>query len=453
MNSKPLATRRAFLKTAAGTSLATFVCNAWAQAFEFKPNQRYPDPALLILDPSFTKYRIYSSTLEQVGTGMRWAEGPVYFPDSGYVLVSDIPNNRIMKFTEKDGSFSVFRSPSNFANGNTRDRQGRLVTCEHSVTRRITRTEKGGKITVLADSFEGKRLNAPNDIVVKSDDSIWFTDPLFGINGEWEGSRAKPEQANTNVFRLDTDGKLTAVITDLVNPNGLAFSPDERKLYVVEWKGTPNRSIWSYDVNPDGTLGSRSKLIDAADQGALDGFRVDRDGNLWCGWGSNGALQGEPTDLGGQKVFQLKGKSEDLDGVMVFNLEGKPLAFIRLPERCANLCFGGPKNNRLYTSEAIGRMPVSPKVRPVGSVDWRSWSRVFASPSFHIGIDPASQHDDAILDSYTDFVDLHMRIPLQFIQDVSLDIFISTDANRHGVCLLSLLCRLMQFLSGSCLEA
>jgi gluconolactonase len=348
MNSKPLATRRAFLKAAAGTSLATLVSSAWAQAFEFKPNQRYPDPALLILDPSFTKYRIYSSTLEQVGTGMRWAEGPVYFPEGGYVLVSDIPNNRIMKFTEKDGSFSVFRSPSNFANGNTRDRQGRLVTCEHSVTRRITRTEKGGKITVLADSFEGKRLNAPNDIVVKSDDSIWFTDPLFGINGEWEGSRAKPEQANTNVFRLDTDGKLTAVITDLVNPNGLAFSPDEKKLYVVEWKGTPNRSIWSHDVNADGTLANRIKLIDAADQGALDGFRVDRDGNLWCGWGSNGALQAEPTEVGGRKVYQLKGRSEDLDGVMVFNPQGKPLAFIRLPERCANLTFGGPKNNRLY---------------------------------------------------------------------------------------------------------
>ncbi len=147
---------------------------------------------------------------------------------------------------------------------------------------------------MLADKFEGKRLNAPNDIVVKSDDSIWFTDPLFGINGEWEGKKEKPEQATTNVYRLAKDGKLTAVITDIVNPNGLAFSPDEKKLYVVEWKGTPNRSIWGYDVKDDGTLGSRNKVIDAADQGAIDGFRVDRDGNLWCGWGSNGALQGEP---------------------------------------------------------------------------------------------------------------------------------------------------------------
>jgi gluconolactonase len=302
-----------------------------------------------ILDPSFAKYRIYSSTVEQVASGMRWAEGPVYFPEGGYVLLSDIPNNRIMKYSEKDGSFTVFRSPANWANGNTRDRQGRLVSCEHSVTRRITRTERDGKITVLADSFEGKKLNAPNDIVCKSDDSIWFTDPLFGINGEWEGFKAKPEQATTNVYRVSSEGKISAVITDLVNPNGLAFSPDEKKLYVVEWKGTPNRSIWSFDVGADGvSLSNKTKLIDATDQGALDGFRVDRDGNLWCGWGSNGALQPEPTDVGGRKVYQLKGKSEDLDGVMIFNPQGKAIGFIRLPERCANLCFGGPKNNRLY---------------------------------------------------------------------------------------------------------
>jgi gluconolactonase len=321
--------------------------SALAQFIPFTPNQRYPDPALQILDPSFLKYRIYSSTLEQVATGMRWAEGPVYFPDEGYLLVSDIPNNRIMKYNEKDGSFSIFRNPSNYSNGNTRDRQGRLVSCEH-LTRRVTRTEKDGKTTVLADRFEGKRLNSPNDIVVKSDDSIWFTDPQFGILGDWEGEKQTPEQPNTNVFRITSDGKLTAVLTDLVNPNGLAFSPDEKKFYVVEWKGTPNRSIWSYDVNSDGTLSNKMKLIDAADGGALDGFRVDRDGNLWCGWGSTGALQSEPADIGGRKVYPLKAKSEDLDGVMVFNSQGMPLAFLKLPERCPNLTFGGPKGNRLY---------------------------------------------------------------------------------------------------------
>ena len=342
------------LLTAAGSTAAAAILSraAGAQSFPFKPNQRYPDPAIEILDPSFAKYRLYSSTVEQLATGMRWAEGPVYFPEGGYLLCSDIPNNRIMKYSEKDGSFTVFRSPSNYANGNARDRQGRLVTCEHSVTRRVTRTEKNNKITVLADKFEGKRLNAPNDIVVKSDDTIWFTDPVFGINGEWEGKKEKPEQANTNVFRIATDGKLTAVITDLVNPNGLAFSPDEKKLYIVEWKGTPNRSIWSYDVNPDGTVGNKTKLIDAADQAALDGFRVDRDGNLWCGWGSNGLLQSEPTDVDGRKVYQLRAKSEDLDGVKVFNPQGKPIGFIRLPERCPNLAFGGPKNNRLYMASS-----------------------------------------------------------------------------------------------------
>lgn len=339
--------RRKFLKASAPVIISALSSSAGAQSFPFKPNQRYPDPAFEVLDPSFLKYRLYSSTLEQVASGMRWAEGPVYFPEGGYLLCSDIPNNRMMKYNESDGSFTVFRSPSNYSNGNTRDRQGRLVTCEHSVTRRVTRTEKNGEITVLADRFEGKRLNAPNDIVVKSDDTIWFTDPVFGINGDWEGYKATPEQANTNVFRIGTDGKLTAIITDLVNPNGLAFSPDEKKLYVVEWKGTPNRSIWSYDLNGDGTVSNKAKLIDGG-QGALDGFRVDRDGNLWCGWGSTGALQSEPTDVNGRKVFQLQGKSEDLDGVMVFNPQGKPIGFIRLPERCPNLAFGGPKGNRLY---------------------------------------------------------------------------------------------------------
>ena len=175
----------------AGGVAAAVSSVASAQSFEFKPNQRYPDASVQILDPSFGKYRIYSSTVEQVATGMRWAEGPVYFADQRCLLVSDIPNNRIMKFDETNGSFSVFRTNANYANGNTRDRQGRLITCEHSVTRRVTRTECNGKISVLADSYQGKRLNAPNDIVVKSDNTIWFTDPLFGINGEWGANARK----------------------------------------------------------------------------------------------------------------------------------------------------------------------------------------------------------------------------------------------------------------------
>ena len=324
MHEKKRVARREFLKAAAGTGLAMAGGSSLAQSFAFTPNQRYPDPSLVILDPSFTKYRIYSSTVEQVATGMRWAEGPVYFPEGGYVLVSDIPNNRIMKFDEKTGAFTVFRANANYANGNTRDRQGRLVTCEHSVTRRVTRTEKDGKLTVLADSFDGKRLNAPNDVVVRSDDSLWFTDPIFGINGEWEGTRAKPEQATTNVYRIGTDGKVTAVITDLVNPNGLAFSPDEKVLYVVEC-ATP-RTIHAYDVVDAGrALRNRRIHIDAG-AGTPDGFRVDMDGNLWCGWGMG---------------------SEALDGVRIFAPDGKPIGHIHLPERCANACFGGEKRNRL----------------------------------------------------------------------------------------------------------
>jgi gluconolactonase len=349
MTSTPYFARRHFLRHGASLGLAALPLSGLAQSVDFKSSARYPEPRLEILDPAFLKYRLYSSTLEQVATGLRWAEGPTYFPEGGYLLVSDIPNNRIMKISERDGSVTVFRQPANYSNGSTRDREGRLITCEHSVTRRVTRTEKNGKITVLADHYEGKRLNSPNDIVVKSDGSIWFSDPVFGILGDWEGDKARQEQANTNVFRIAPDGSLKAVITDLGNPNGLAFSPDEKKLYVIEAKGAPNRCVWSYDVADDGIgLSNKTKLIDAADQGSLDGFKVDHDGNLWCGWGSNGLINSEPTDVGGRKVFQLRGRSEDLDGVMVFSPQGKPLAFLRLPERCANLCFGGPKNNRLY---------------------------------------------------------------------------------------------------------
>lgn len=350
----PGGSRRRFLRTAAQTGLLAASGMAGAQSFDFRPNQRYPDPAVHILDASFAKYRIYSSTVEQLGTGMRWAEGPAYSAEGGYLLLSDIPNNRLMKYDEKTGAFGVHKTGVNYTNGNVFDRQGRLVSCEHSVTRRVVRTEKDGRQTVLADNYRGKRLNAPNDIVVRSDDSLWFTDPTFGINGEWEGARARPEQETTNVYRIGPDGRLTAVITDLVNPNGLAFSPDERKLYVVEWKGTPHRSIWSYDVAADGMgVGNKTKLVDADGPGALDGLKVDRDGNLWCGWGFTGALTEQAADIGGgMRALVPAGRSEEMDGVKVFNPQGKPIGFIRLPERCPNLVFGGPKRNRLYMASS-----------------------------------------------------------------------------------------------------
>ena len=301
-------------------------------AFAFEPSQRYPDPRIEVLHPSFAKYRVFSSTVEQLGSGMRWAEGPVWFGDGRYLLVSDIPGNRIMRYDEATGAWGVFRSPSNMANGLSRDAQGRLLACEHG-GRRITRTEYDGTITVLANRFDGKRLNSPNDIVCQSNGAIWFTDPTFGIAGHWEGAKAEPELPHA-VYRIDpASGELHQVLTDLAGPNGLAFSPDERMLYIVESRAQPHRKVWAYDVDGAGRLSGRRLVIDAQGPGALDGIAVDEDGNLWCGWGSNGSPEAQP---------------EALDGVRVFNPQGLAIGHIHLPERCANLCFGGAGRNRLF---------------------------------------------------------------------------------------------------------
>jgi len=293
----------------------------------WQPSERYPDPAIEVLDASFEKYRIFSAAVERLATGFRWAEGPAWFGDGRYLLWSDIPNDRIMKWEEETGAVSVFRKPSNFANGHTRDRQGRLVGCEHG-GRRVVRTEYDGAITVIADRFQGRRLNSPNDVVVKSDGSVWFTDPAFGILGDYEGHRAQQELP-LNVYRVDpATGEMDAVATELRGPNGLAFSPDERILYVVESRATPHRLIVAYDVGADGrTLSGKRVLVDAGPGGTPDGFRVDVDGNLWCGWGMGRA---------------------ELDGVMVFSPAGRPIGRIALPERCANVCFGGRARNRLF---------------------------------------------------------------------------------------------------------
>jgi gluconolactonase len=286
------------------------------------PPTRYPDPAIEIVDPGFGKYRIANAALERLATGFRWAEGPVWFGDARCVLWSDIPNNRIMRWDEETGSVTVFRKPSSYANGNTRDRQGRLVTCEHD-TRRVTRTEYDGTITVLCDRFDGKPLNSPNDVVVKSDDSIWFTDPPFGILSNYEGHVA-PVELPTNVYRVDGQtGQAAVVVGDIPRPNGLCFSPDERLLYVVVSGATP-REIRVYDVAGARLTGGRV-FVDAG-PASPDGLRCDTDGNLWCGWGGG----------------------EAHDGVSVFDRQGKPIGHIRLPERCANLCFGGARRNRLF---------------------------------------------------------------------------------------------------------
>jgi len=292
---------------------------------EWTPSLRYPDPCVTALDPRFKKYHLMQSSVERLFTGARWSEGPVWFGDQRCLIWSDIPNNRMLRWDEETGAVGVFRKPSNNANGNTRDRQGRLVTCEH-LSRRVTRTEIDGAITVICDRFEGKRLNSPNDIVVKSDGSIWFTDPHFGIIGNYEGEVA-PSELPMNVYRVDgKSGAVTVVADGIKAPNGLAFSPDEKKLYIVASRDEP-RKILAYDVSGDGSkLANGKVLIDAGPQGTPDGFRVDVDGNLWCGWGM----------------------TPELDGVRVFSSQGEPIGHISLPERCANVCFGGRLRNRLF---------------------------------------------------------------------------------------------------------
>ncbi len=290
----------------------------------WQPATFYPDPAVQILQPSFAKYRLPLAAVERLATGLRWAEGPVWFGDARHLLVSDIPNNRIVKWDEETRQLSDFRRPSNYANGHTRDRQGRLVSCEHG-GRRVTRTEHDGSITVLMDRFEGKRLNSPNDVVVKSDGTIWFTDPPFGLSGDYEGDRGEAELPQ-NVYRFDpATGQATVLDGEVPGPNGLAFSPDESVLYVVASRASP-REILAFDVVDGKRLANRRVFINAG-PGTPDGFRVDEDGNLWCGWG-----MGTP----------------ELDGVMVFNPAGEPIGRIALPERCANLCFGGRRRNRLF---------------------------------------------------------------------------------------------------------
>lgn len=294
----------------------------------WEPNLRYPDPSIEVLDDSFLKYRLFNASVERLADGTRWGEGPVWFGDGRYLLWSDLPNNRIMRWDETTGAASVFRQPSNGANGNTRDRQGRLVTCEH-LGRRVTRTEYDGSITVLMDHWQGKRLNSPNDVVVKSDGSVWFTDPPFGLGSLYEGTLAEPELPAC-VYRVDPDGSASIVLDDVLGPNGLCFSPDEKTLYVVESRGIPNRTIRAFDVSDNGrqVRAARSRiLIDAGPEGTPDGMRCDVDGNLWCGWGMGSAA---------------------LDGVRVFNAQGAPIGRIGLPERAANVAFGGRHRNRLF---------------------------------------------------------------------------------------------------------
>src|SRR5690348_2144963 len=300
------------------------------------PGGRYPDSHLESAKkggkPTFgpNGFPAFAGTMavERVATGFRWAEGPVYFPAGRYVLFSDIPNNRIMRYCEDDGHTSIFREPSMNSNGNTIDREGRLLTCEHG-GRRVTRTELDGSVTVIADKYNGKKLNSPNDIVVASDGSIWFTDPIYGIGGNYEGIKEAPEQEKHNVFRVDPrSGDIKVVIDDFVEPNGITFSPDEKKLYVIDTGFTdgPNNPshIRVFDVDVAAGKVSNGKVFAEMPKPSItDGMRADRDGRIWCsvGWG-------DPAE----------------DGVRCYTSEGELLGKIHIPETVANMCFGDRKS-------------------------------------------------------------------------------------------------------------
>jgi gluconolactonase len=323
--------RRSFMGLTIGAATTALSLHPWsrAKAQDRKVPTPYPDSAVEIVDPRFAKYVVINAAVERLYTGARWAEGPVWFGDGRFLLFSDIPNNRMLRWLEDTGEVSVFRSPSNYSNGNFRDRQGRLLTCEHD-SRRLTRTEPDGTVTVLMDGFQGKKLNAPNDLAVHSDGAIWFTDPGYGIMSNYEGHKATFELP-ANVYRLDPETReATVVATDMKKPNGICFSPDEKKLYIVDTgpsdkQGVPH-PIRVYDVE-DGHRLKNGRLFVDMSPGSSDGIRCDVDGNVWsaAGWGPDG-----------------------FNGVQVFAPDGARIGRIHLPETCANLCFGAGKKNRLF---------------------------------------------------------------------------------------------------------
>ncbi|WP_439628450.1 SMP-30/gluconolactonase/LRE family protein [Shinella sp.] len=277
-----------------------------------------------ILDRRFARLVNHSARVEQLHTGCRWAEGPAYFAAGRYVVWSDIPNDRMLRYDETDGHVSVFRQPSNFSNGNTTDRQGRLLTCEHG-GRRVSRTEHDGSITTIAERWNGKRLNSPNDVVVRSDGSIWFTDPAYGIETDYEGHKAESEIGACHVYRVDpATGEIAAVITDMVRPNGLAFSLDEKQLYVVDTgrtHGPENPAhMRVFDVDAAGKISGGRVFADCT-VGLFDGFRLDDEGRIW---------------------------TSARDGIHCYDPDGTLIGKVRVPEITANCVFGGPKRNILY---------------------------------------------------------------------------------------------------------
>ncbi|MGQ3211964.1 MAG: SMP-30/gluconolactonase/LRE family protein [Shinella sp.] len=284
----------------------------------------------------FSSFVLGNAPLKKLASGFDWAEGPVWFGDHDCLLFSDIPNNRMLRWHPASG-LTTFREPSNFSNGNTRDREGRLVTCEHG-TRRVTRTEYGGSITVIADRYEGRPLNSPNDVIVASDGAIWFTDPHYGIVSDYEGTRSEQELP-CNVYRVDPlSGAVSAVLTDFQCPNGLAFSPDEKRLYVADTgriHSDEPRHIRAFDVDADWRL-TGGEVFHTIAPGCADGMRIDENGNLWSSAG---------------------------DGVHCIAPDGRRLGKILVPETVSNVCFGGRNGHRLFITATTSLYAVSLTVR------------------------------------------------------------------------------------------
>jgi gluconolactonase len=323
--------RRSFLAAAAAVSVSGIALGR--DYGKNAPPVRYPDPDIVVLDKRFAKYKIGNSAIQRLYTGTLWAEGTAWNGVGRFLLWSDIPNNRQMRWLEEDGHVSVLRHPAGYSNGNTFDFEGRELSCEHG-NRRVVRYEHNGKITVLADKFNNKKLNAPNDIVVHPDGGIWFTDPGYGALMDYEGHKGELEIKEA-VYRIDAkSGKLDKVLDDMFKPNGICFSPDYKKLYVVDTGAShypeAPKNIRVYDVIDGTKLGKGREFVSMelnGKAGFADGIRADVDGNIWAGAGWVG---------------------DGYDGVHIFAPDGTRIGQILLPEICANLCFGGSKRNRLF---------------------------------------------------------------------------------------------------------